>query len=207
MRPSSATSGFAFADSAGAPRRGSAGIDSRTANPSIGRDAAHEKEVPMRRCLLVVGVSFLFLTPAVADAAPGGDLAKGRGLDFFGPPFSFRASSNFNGTDPDGTVRLGFNTGTGGLTEFHGDVTCLRVAAGLASIGGRVTKIDPPAAVFGGIQSFIIQTSDGGKFSPTPDTVSYGVSTAPPPPATGCPAPTGGLPLTDGDIVVQDALS
>jgi hypothetical protein len=161
----------------------------------------------MRRCLLVVGAVFLFLTPVVADAAPAGDLAKGRGIDFFGPPFSFRASSNFNGTDPNGTVRLGFNTGPGGLTEFYGDVTCLRVAAGLASIGGRVTKIDPPAASLGSIQSFVIQTSDAGKFSPAPDTVTYGVSSAPPPPATGCPVPTGGLPLTSGDIVIQDALS
>jgi hypothetical protein len=162
----------------------------------------------MRRSLLLVGAAFLLLVPAGAHAAaPGTDVVRGRGVDFFGPPFSFRATSNFNGTDPGGTVALSFNTGPGGLTTFYGEVTCLRVLSNVASIGGRVTKIDPPQAALGGIQSFVIFTSDTGKFNPAPDTATYGVSTAPPPLATGCPAPAAGLPLTSGEVVIQDALS
>ena len=162
----------------------------------------------MRRSLLLTGLVFLLLVPAGAQAAPPGtDQAKGRGVDFFGPPFSFRAKSNFNGTNPEGTVALTFNSGPGAATTFYGDVTCLRVLGSVASIGGAVTRIDPPQAALGGIQSFVIFTSDAGKFSPSPDTVTYGVSSSPPPPATGCPTPSPGLPLTGGDILIEDALS
>jgi hypothetical protein len=158
----------------------------------------------MKRMLLMLLLGAFLVVPAAAEAGANRDVAKGNGRDFFGPQFYFSATSSPLGTDPSGRVALGF-LGTGQEVTFYGQVTCLRVLGGGAAIGGRVTRIEPPVALFTGTQSFLIQAFDSGKFATFADTVQYSVSTAPPPPEAGCPFPTFfTFPIGEGEIIVQD---
>ena len=148
----------------------------------------------------------LLLAPASATGASGSDVAKGHGTTFFGDSFAFSATAAFNDTGARGSVQL--DTANGATEEtFYGDVTCLRVVGNMASIVGNITNVSPPAAVYSSFRSFIIQTSDGGKFGTTADTVTYGFSTSVAAPDGFCPTPTVGFPITTGDVVITDASS
>jgi hypothetical protein len=161
----------------------------------------------MKKLLFVLGATAAMLLPvATAGASSGNDVAKGHGTTFFGDPFAFSATANFNDTGARGSVRL--DTAVGAIEEtIYGDVTCLRVAGGLASIAGFITDISPPNAAIAHFKSFVVQTSDSGKFGSSPDTVVYSFFDSPPPPDGACPTPSAGLFISSGDVVVQDAIS
>ena len=82
-------------------------------------------------------------------------------------------------------------------------MTCLQVLNGSASIVAEVTDV---RGGFTSADSLIIQTTDNGKFSTTPDTFAGVQSGAP---ATQlCPPPTlFQSPVLKGEVVVVDATS
>lgn len=142
---------------------------------------------------LVVGVG-------VAYADHGTDYARGtvdRGFD----EWRFSASSNFNGTDPRGHVRVIFENQDPNLV-ITGEVTCLLVVGNTASIIAEVT--DVRGGVFPSARSLIVSATDSGKFSNLPDTFQGFVSSQP---ATNvCPPPSPfQSPVLDGEVVIHDS--
>ena len=162
----------------------------------------------MKRRLLHLTAIWLVVLPGLALAAPAQDSAKGRGSNFFGQKFSFSATSTSSGFGADGTVQ--FETSTGGdLVTVLGEVTCLRVVdtagVGSASISGRITGSRPNTNSVNQFSSFVLQTSDAGKFSNQADTALFSFSTLPPPPDGACPAPSPSLPISNGDVIIGNA--
>jgi hypothetical protein len=154
---------------------------------------------------LVVALSLAMLVSlalgAVAYAASGSDSAKGT-VDQGSQEWRFSATSNFNGTQPSGQVRLIQENQDPNLV-ITGEVTCLQVLNGSASIVAEVTDV---RGGFTSVQSLIIETTDSGKFSPTPDTF-FGTATSSPTLST-CPPPTFfQQPVMKGEVVVVDATS
>jgi hypothetical protein len=154
---------------------------------------------------LVVALSLAMLVSlalgAVAYAASGSDSAKGT-VDQGSQEWRFSATSNFNGTQPSGQVRLIQENQDPNLV-ITGEVTCLQVLNGSASIVAEVTDV---RGGFTSVQSLIIETTDSGKFSPTPDTF-FGTLTSSPTFST-CPPPTiFQQPVMKGEVVVVDATS
>jgi hypothetical protein len=150
------------------------------------------------------------LMPAGAFADPGGDSASGHATVLSGTlseqQFDFRARSSSVGTDARGQARFTVPA-TGGV--YSGEVTCLLVVGAtsatpaLASIGVKITN-QPPGQPF---LSFIIETSDSGKFSGAPDTAAAVFSTTPAPPDGACPVPlAGGDPVTEGEVTIHNTL-
>jgi hypothetical protein len=154
---------------------------------------------------LVVALSLAMLVSlalgAVAYAASGSDSAKGT-VDQGFQEWRFSATSNFNGTQPSGQVRLIQENQDPNLV-ITGHVTCLQVLNGSASIVAEVTDVRGGTTFS---DTLVIQTTDSGKFSPTPDTF-FGIQTSSPTLST-CPPPTfGQSPVTNGEVVVVDATS
>ena len=143
---------------------------------------------------LVVGVG-------VANADHGSDYAKGN-VDFGTTAWRFSASSNFNGTDPQGTVRF-INDSQDPNLVITGEVTCLLVTGNTASIVAEVNTIRGGTSSFA--QSMILTMTDSGKFQNLPDTFRGFTSSSP---ATSvCPPPdTFQSTVFDGEIVVHDSL-
>ena len=155
---------------------------------------------------LLAVVAAVQLTSTPSMAASGGDVAKGRGTTFFGDPFDFSATASFNDLGARGSARLG--TAFGAIEEIaSGNVTCLRVTGSLAVVGGAITDINPPNAAMAGLHSYIISATDSGKFGTGPDTLTYGFFTAPPPPDGACPTSASGLPISTGNVVIQDTIA
>jgi hypothetical protein len=152
----------------------------------------------MKRVLcLVVLASFVLLPEPVQ--ARSKDLAKGNGTAGGVNDFHFIATSEFDGSDAKGHVR--FQVGQTNPLTVLGKVTCLSVVGNVARIEGTVEDIRPTPT---GHESFILVVVDNGSTGTPPDTFSAGLH--PFPPSTLCPpfAPSA-LPVTEGDIVVEDA--
>jgi hypothetical protein len=171
-----------------------------------GRPATNELEWKMKRFAPLLAFALLALTPSVAVADHGTDSASGRGRIFGNTEIDFSARSSSVGTNARGRASLSFTNSDPDQT-YSGEVTCLNVVGAtpttpaMATIGVLVTK-----APFGStVQSLVLSVSDGGKFSGVPDTATYFMTSAPPPPDGACPAPFGGF-LFDGEITIHDSL-
>lgn len=155
----------------------------------------------MKRLLAALSLALLAslaVGVGVASASHGTDYARGN-VDQGSIDWRFSASSNFNGTEPRGTIRATFRNNDPDLV-VTADVTCLTVVDGLFEARGVVTDVR------GGTffaDSVIIRGSDAGKFSTTPDTFSGGFSSLTDP--GPCAAPTPGITVQDGEIVVHDS--
>ena len=137
----------------------------------------------------------------VASADRGTDYTRGNVEQLNGTLWRFNASSNFNGTEPRGTIRVTFTNQDPNLV-VTADVTCLRVEGGLFEARGVVT--DEHGGGTSLVNSVIIRGSDAGNFSTTPDTFSSALSAATDP--GPCAAPTPGFfTVEDGEIVVHDS--
>jgi hypothetical protein len=159
----------------------------------------------MKRILLALSLALLvslLVGVGVASASHGTDYAKGN-VDQFGTDWRFSATSNFNGTQASGTIRVTQANNDPNLV-ITADVTCLRVVDGLFEARGVVTDVRGGTTF---ANSVIIRGSDEGKFSTTPDTFSGGFSSSTDP--GPCVAPTPGVPVgnqvQDGEIVVHDS--
>jgi hypothetical protein len=161
----------------------------------------------MKRLLVALSLAVLVslaLGGAAAYAASGSDYARGnvdQGANFPSTDWRFRATSNFNGTQPSGTIRVTF-ANEDPNTVVTADVTCLRVVNGEFQARGVVTDVRG-GPTFGIGNSVIIHGSDAGKFSTTPDTFQGGFSSLTDPGPCGGPIP--GSPVQDGEIVVHDS--
>jgi hypothetical protein len=155
----------------------------------------------MRRLLVALSLALLAslaVAVGVATASHGTDYARGT-VDQGSADWRFTATSNFNGTEPRGTIRLTFANEDPNLV-LTADVTCLRVVDGLFEARGVVTDVRGGTTI---INSLIIRGSDEGRFSTTRDTFAglASLSTEPGP----CALPTPGSPVQDGEIVVHDS--
>lgn len=156
--------------------------------------------------LLAIAAVVLSALPTVAGAAPGGDSTSGN-VTVFGFRLDWNARSTATGFDARGSARL-TNTNTDPNQTFSGEVTCLRVVGGtastpaLASIGVLITQAPPGSPV----TSMIIFASDDGKSSQTPDTATFQQSLGAPPADGACPVPFAGSPITQGSVVINNAL-
>jgi hypothetical protein len=154
----------------------------------------------MRRLL----VSFVVVAFGVGVTAPmaaaGFDKASGH-VDQGTSTWDFSATSNFNGSEPRGSVKM-TNPNNDPNTVYTGKVTCLSVVGNTFQATGPITAVkNNPFPGFSPM-SFVIQGSDGGKFGTTPDTFQGTVSFFNPPPA--CAANATGSPVVYGDVIVQD---
>ena len=156
--------------------------------------------------LAAVVITGAILTSGSGLAAPGGDSARGR-VDTGSLTVVFRAASSATGFNASGDFRL-TNRGTDPDQVYTGEVTCLRVIAATATtpatavIGGVITSAPAGASV----SSFLITASDPGKFSTSPDTFGFFLSSAPPPPDGGCATPSFMSPVSDGEIIIENAI-
>jgi hypothetical protein len=154
---------------------------------------------------LALLVSFAVGAGVAYAAGPGSDYARGtvnQGLQ----EWTFSASSNFNGTEPRGTVKF-TRTDFDPDAVVTGRVTCLLVNGSTASIVAEVTDIRNGGGAFTGVRSMIISTTDSGKFpNNAPDLFNGFLSGAP---ATNvCPPPSPFQnPVLDGQVIVNDALT
>jgi hypothetical protein len=123
----------------------------------------------------------------------------------------FNAKSSFNGTDPTGSARFIFSDQDPNQV-FKGDVTCLNVQGGFATLSGPITEARGGSTLTvegrGTYEplSFKITAFDTGKSDPNPDLIAFELS---PQPATAdsCNTPLSPLdPVRDGEVVVEDAL-
>jgi hypothetical protein len=153
------------------------------------------------RLLLAPVVLVVLLAPATALADHGQDVARGN-YRIFSDQTSFSASSNANGTQADGRFKLVLANFDPDVV-IEGDVTCLVVAANVATLGGEVTRVRP-SGFFQGIRGFLLTVTDSGKFAPAPDTASFTSFSAAPPAA--CTPIAFQTPIHDGEIIVHDSL-
>ena len=163
----------------------------------------------MKRLLAVLAVATAGLLSLPALASAGNDVARGNGVSpFFPSDFSFNAQSNFNGTQPSGSVTFTDPDRDPNLT-FKGRVTCLNVVLNDATISGEITDVSGgDAGFFSTTRSFVIHAVDSGKFATGPDLVSYVTSSALPPPPPSCAAfVLTPFPIFSGEITVKDANS
>lgn len=161
----------------------------------------------MKKFALVLAVAVMIF-PGSAGAGGRGDSARGRGSDFNGTEFSFSASSNFNGSDPSGTVKL-YQAFNATIYTITARVTCLQVTGNTASIAAQVTDISPNNNLLASsTNSLQVQAIDGGKGGTVPDAATVFRSSTPPQPAGAvCVSPFTPQPLSRGEVVIQDALS
>jgi hypothetical protein len=162
----------------------------------------------MRHLFLKIMIA-LAAVMAFSGVAAGAntDLAKGTirnapilvSTSLGGTDLVFTARSNFNGFDATGSAKF-TSAAADPNPVINGDVTCLRVAVNVATIGGVVTDVRGGSTFF---NSFLIFAMDSGKFAATPDTWSVFLFTSATPPDCATAAP-GLIPLADGEIIVQD---
>jgi hypothetical protein len=123
----------------------------------------------------------------------------------------FNAKSSFNGTSPSGSARFIFRDQDPNQV-FKGEVTCLNVQNGYATLSGPITDARGGSTLTvegrGTYEprSFVITAVDSGKGSPNPDYIGYVLSADV---ATDQTCYTQSAPydvVRDGDVVVQDAL-
>src|SRR5215212_5336046 len=95
----------------------------------------------------------------------------------------FSARSSFNGTNPTGSARFTFRSEDPNQV-FTGEVTCLNVQGGFATLSGPITEARGGSTLAVGEQtfeprSFVITAIDSGKFSPNPDLIGFELSPQP----------------------------
>jgi hypothetical protein len=157
----------------------------------------------MKRLFVAMSLALLVslaVGAGVAYADHGTDYARGN-VDEGPREWRFSASSNFNGTDPQGTVRYMEANDDPNLV-ITGEVTCLLVSGNTASIVAEVNTVRGGTTF---AQSMILSMTDSGKFQGLSDTFRGLLSSSP---ATGvCPPPgTFQSPVVDGEIIVHDSL-
>jgi hypothetical protein len=123
----------------------------------------------------------------------------------------FSAKSSYNGTKPTGSARFTFRNEDPDQV-FSGQVTCLNVQGGFATLSGPITEARGGSTLQVGTQpafeprSFIITTQDSGKGNPNPDFLGYTLS---PTVATDQTCYTQFIQqdvVRDGEVVVKDSL-
>jgi hypothetical protein len=139
---------------------------------------------------------------APAGAAAGSDKARGH-VDQGAQIVDFSATSNFNGTEPRGSVKF-TQPNSDPNTVMTGAVTCLSVVGNTFQATGPITSVRNNQFPGFSPMSFVIQGSDGGKFGTAPDTFFAQVSFFNPAPLT-CAANPMGQPVVNGDVIVEDA--
>lgn len=163
----------------------------------------------MRRVLAGVALALAALLAFPALASAQNDVARGSGFTFFSFPrqFNFNAQSNFNGTQPSGSVSF-TDTNTDPNQTYKGRVTCLSVVGNVATMSGEITDVQG-FPVFGAPTVFVLTATDSGKFAVTPDLVRYFVTSGTPPPPPTCVTftPFVGSPIESGEIVIKDSNS
>lgn len=159
---------------------------------------------------LLTIVAALVLAPAAAQAAEGPatpprDSVTGSGATAFSNDFGINMSSGPSGEDPTGgfgyTVSISYPHLLLGHVASQSP-TCLAVHGNTATAVGPVALVDPFYLDPGyGIKVTVV---DNGQTGSGPDTVGitpvYGTLSP-----SDCDTPTGGDPLTRGDIVVTDS--
>jgi hypothetical protein len=180
-------------------------------------------------------VALLVVGTGVANAAgtAGQDSATGHVNDangitlipiqctpFFCPPsptsnvsadVDFSAKSSFNGTSPSGSARFTFRNEDPDQV-LSGQVTCLNVQGGFATLSGPITESRGGSTLTAGGQvfeprSFVITAFDQGKFSTQPDFLGFVLSSEPATDQTCYTQGAGSFVVRDGEVVVKDALS
>jgi opacity protein-like surface antigen len=159
----------------------------------------------MKRLFAVLALALLLSlgVSAVAYADHGTDYARGT-VDQQGTDWRFSASSNFNGTDPQGTVRASFRNFDPDAV-VTGRVTCLLVAGTHFSIIAEVTDVRGGGGAFSFARSMNLRGTDSGKLQSPPDFFFGFVSSSPA--TTVCPPPGGGNTVFDGEVIVHDSLT
>jgi len=156
----------------------------------------------MKRLLAALSLALLVslaVGVGVASADHGTDYAKGN-VDQGATEWRFSATSNFNGTEPSGTIRVIQRNNDPDLV-MTAKVTCLTVVDGMFEARGVITDVRGGTTF---ANSVIIRGSDEGKFSTTPDTFSGGLSSLTDP--GPCVAPSSGFfPVQDGEVIVHDS--
>jgi hypothetical protein len=123
------------------------------------------------KCALAAIAAFVALMtwPLMASATTSNDSAFGTGsttaFPYGGDPagpapahVSFNASSNFNGTEPFGSVSV-----TIGANRWDGDVTCLQVSGNFAQISGYIERAQGSENFMGAPPvTWYIETTDNG---------------------------------------------
>jgi hypothetical protein len=161
----------------------------------------------MKRLLAALTLALLVsfaVGAGVAYADHGSDYARGTVNQGF-QEWKFSASSNFNGTDPQGNVKF-TRTDFDPNVVVTGRVTCLLVNGSTASIVAEVTDVRGPGGQFSFARSMLISATDSGRFSNNvPDLFNGFVSSAP---ATNvCPPPGFQGTVLDGEVIVHDSLT
>ena len=152
-------------------------------------------------------VAALFLIPATAGAAGGGDSASGHSTEF-GTITDFSARSSNVNTDARGRIRVTF-ANSDPNDVYTAEVTCMKVVGATATmparvvVSGRIVSQPPGSSVV----SIQVHASDSGKFSNVPDSMDVFFFGTPSPPDGTCPVPfTFVSPLADGEVVIQNTL-
>ena len=162
------------------------------------------------RAATAAALAISLAAPAVALADHGTDSVRAHGRLFLVLDVDLSARSTQSGVDASGRATFTDTTPDPDAT-WRGEVTCLRVVGGTASVPSstfyaiaRVTDAPPgdPA------QSIHIFGTDSGKFSQAPDTLEAFPSPTLPNPDGTCPTsfPFGNRPLADGEVVVHNSL-
>jgi hypothetical protein len=154
----------------------------------------------IRRAVVVVLIlTAIVAGPAVAQSAQ--DSVRGVVVEPDGRVFTFNATSNFDGTDPSGSISLHFFPDEHVIESFS--VSCLNVQGNVAEIGGTFIGTSPPhfSTPVRGIVVFVGDNSASG----LPDTYEYALTPAP---VTSCPFSEQGFNnVTRGVIAISDATS
>ena len=122
----------------------------------------------------------------------------------------FSARSSFNGTNPTGSARFTFRSEDPNQV-FTGEVTCLNVQGGFATLSGPITEARGGSTLTVGEQgfeprSFVITAIDSGKFNPNPDLIGFELSPQPATDVTCTTSSTQTSPVREGEVVVKDSL-
>ena len=122
----------------------------------------------------------------------------------------FSAKSSFNGTKPTGSARFTFRNEDPDQV-FTGEVTCLNVQGGFATLSGPITEARGGSTLTVGEQvfeprSFVITAIDSGKFNPNPDLIGFELYPLPATDVTCTTSSTQTSPVREGEVVVKDSL-
>jgi hypothetical protein len=167
--------------------------------------------VPQRKRRLFLGLAValaLAVSPAVAYAGNGSFAVGGGSLNVPGSKFNKFAFSAHTGPQGDfGSFRYTVESSTGPL-DVHVDVDCVHVYPNPpgtgARIGGPATKVAPQPNIYGiePGEQFIFTINDFGNPSgPIPDEFVPGFGL--PPQICKLLGPSGAVPITQGNIVIN----
>jgi hypothetical protein len=162
------------------------------------------------RAAAVAALALSLAAPTVVLADHGTDSVRAHGRLFLVLDVDLSARSESTGIGATGRASF-TDTSPDPDATYRGEVTCLRVVGGSASVPSstfyavaRITD-QPPGGI---AQSIHIFGTDSGKFSQAPDTLEAFPSPSPPNPDGTCPTvfPFPNRPLFDGEVVVHNTL-